>query len=434
MVRFLLACMLMTGNPWFLFGQFQVEGQFMQRAEFRNGYGRLLDQGEDHAAFIGHRARLQATWKRERLHLYMSVQDVRIWGSTPQLKSSDGFLSVHEVWAEYRISDTWSTRLGRQELNYDNFRFLGNVDWILPGRAHDVAMVRWTKGPGRLHFGAAYNQNGESLQGNLLTVPNQYKSAQFAHYQYKGDRSELTALFWNDGRQFTERNDQDVIIRQGIRYRATAGLPTLRYVLGKTTLNGFAYYQWGKDIQHRDIRTWNASAHVTRQVDFRAEQGERLRVSLGMEIISGTAWDETDVNRSFSPLYGTNHAHNGYMDYFYVSGRHEGVYGLQDFFLRSRFDFNTRLFVQGDLHWFQAQAAAADYLDAGDHLGTEVDLTAGYVLHEDVSLQAGYSRMFATEGFQRVSGRPDADPLQHWAYLMVLYRPNSKAKFVGLLL
>jgi hypothetical protein len=308
------------------------------------------------------------------------------------------------------------------------------VDWILPGRAHDVAMIRWAKGDGRLHIGAAYNQNGESLQGNLLTIPNQYKAAQFAHFQYKNARSECSALFWNDGRQFTERNAQDVIIRQGIRYRATAGLPTLRYVMGKTTLNGFVYYQFGKDIQHRDIQAWNASAHVSRQVDFRAEQGERLRVSLGMEIISGTDWDATGGNRSFSPLYGTNHAHNGYMDYFYVGGRHEGLFGLQDVFLRARFDFNTRLFVQSDLHWFQAQAAAADHLGAGDYLGTEVDLTAGYVLHEDVSLQAGYSRMFATEGFRRVSGHPDAGTLQHWAYLMVLYRPDMKAKFVGLLL
>lgn len=415
--------------------QFTFDGQYLQRAEYRHGYGRLIEDGEDYAAFIGHRARLQGTFKKDRLTLYMSVQDVRIWGNTPQLKFTDGFLSVHEAWGEYHFSDSWSSKIGRQELNYDNVRFLGNVDWTLQGRAHDFALIKFEREQQKLHFGAGYNQGGEALSGNILWLENQYKTAQFMRYENKWGHFFLSALFWNDGRQFVDYDPNGEILRQGIRYRSTLGIPTIRYTVGNTTLAGFAYYQFGKDLIHRDLRAWNANAQVTQQIDIHDEKGTRLRATIGIETLSGTPINDASVNRSYSPLYGTNHAHNGYMDLFYVGGRFEHSVGIHDIYLRARYDFNRRLFLQSDLHYFLAQADLIHpTLDLDQYLGTEVDFTLGYVLNDDISVQAGYSQFFASDNFKLMTSAIDAKPIQNWAYLMFIYRPTMKAKFVGLLL
>jgi hypothetical protein len=111
------------------FAQFNIDGQLMQRAEYRNGFGKLLNQGEESAGFIGQRARLAANYQKDNLSIHVSIQDVRTWGSAPQTKTTDGYLSVYEAYAQIKTSEHWSVKLGRQELNYDNFRFLGNLDW-----------------------------------------------------------------------------------------------------------------------------------------------------------------------------------------------------------------------------------------------------------------------------------------------------------------
>lgn len=367
--------------------------------------------------------------------MFMSVQDVRVWGNTPQLKSSDGLLSVHEALCEYGFSDTWSMKLGRQELNYDNVRFLGNVDWLLQARAHDFALVKFEKNNHKLHFGGSYNQNQDSLNGNIYFSSNQYKVAQFVRYENKWDHFVLSALFWNDGRQFIRYDTTNTIVAKSIHYRTTIGLPQLRYSAGNTVISGFVYYQFGKDLKERNINAWNANIQVTQTVPVNQEKNRQIRVTIGVDAISGTPENNTTINRSYSPLYGTNHAHNGYMDLFFVGGRFEHSVGLMDYYFRSRYDFNKRLFVQGDVHYFRAQAKTAlSYRDTGQYLGTEVDITIGYLLNSDVSFQAGYSQMFADDNFKILTHTNSIKSIQNWSYIMFIYRPNMTAKFVGLLL
>ncbi|MEB2785322.1 hypothetical protein [Algoriphagus persicinus] len=51
----------------------------------------------------------------------MSVQNVRTWGSASQLKVSDDFLADQEAWVQVNFTPNRSLKLGREELNYDNF-------------------------------------------------------------------------------------------------------------------------------------------------------------------------------------------------------------------------------------------------------------------------------------------------------------------------
>ncbi|MEI6950069.1 alginate export family protein [Paraflavisolibacter sp. H34] len=416
--------------------QFNLDGQLVQRSEYRNGYGRLIAQGADPAAFIAHRARLQAGYQKDIFTFQASIQDVRTWGNSPQTKLTDNYLSLHEAWLELKVSPEWKIKLGRQELNYDNFRFLGNLDWALQARAHDFALVKYEKDALKFHVGGGYNQDAQQLSGNIFTTANQYKLAQLIRYENMLGKVQFGLLFWNDGRQYVQTGTNGQVEKKGVRHRQTAGVPVLRYGFGKTTLSGFYYHQFGRDPQGRRMNGYDLSAQASRQWVCDSTAGRQLRLTAGLEYLSGTPTGDPSVNRSFSPLYGTNHAHNGYMDLFYVGGAHENSVGLEDYFLRGRYDWSRRFFSQLDGHVFAAQAAV--YRPAGErqkaYLGTELDLSLGFLLHEAISLQGGYSQFFYSHTFEVLQNNNNLKSNQNWAYLMLIFRPTLKNKFIGLIL
>ncbi len=429
-------CLILVASYSPAFAQFNLDGQLVQRAEMRNGYNRLIQEDADPAVFIAQRARLQASYKLDNFNFYMSIQDVRTWGNTSQIKASDDFLSVHEAWAEVGLGEFWKIKLGRQELNYDNFRFLGNLDWALQARAHDFALAKYEKEDLKLHFGGGYNQDGQALSGTDFTVPNQYKAAQMLRYENKFNRLQLSVLVWNEGRQFIRRDSLGAITNKKTPNRQTLGIPTLKYPIGNTTLSAFYYHQLGRDQLNRKVNAYDLGLQITHLISLDAEKGRQITLAAGAEVLSGTEAGVTDENNSFSPLYGTNHLHNGYMDLFYVGGAHENSVGLQDYYLKSRYAFNNKLFVQADVHTFFAIASVPNPSspDTNNHLGAEIDLSLGFQAFEAMSVQAGYSQFFKTDTFEQVQGNGTLKDNQNWAYLMLIFRPTMKNKFIGILL
>lgn len=419
--------------------QFTVDGQLVQRGEYRHGFGVPIPDSAKAAAFISQRARISAQYKTDRFTFYASVQDVRTWGNAPQINATDPYLSLHEAWAETQLGKHFSLKLGRQELNYDNARFLGNLDWALQGRAHDFALARFEKDNMKLHAGAGYNQDAEKLSGNTFTIPNQYKVAQFVRYENTLGSLNFSLLFWNNGQQWVQYDDpvtQNKIVAEGIRYRQTLGIPTLKYQLRQTTFSAFYYQQFGKDVRDKRVTAFDASAQVSHRLSFDEERGSGLRLTAGVEIMSGTDGNAIGSrNESFAPLYGTNHMHNGYMDLFFVGGRHEQSTGLQDLFLRLRYDVNKKLFLSANTHSFStyAQAFDAEGNTLDQKLGYELDLTLGYLISEAVSVQSGYSQLFGSDTLAQLRNVRQPDEVQNWAYVMMIYRPNLKNKFIGLL-
>ena len=414
--------------------QFDFNGQLMQRTELRNGYGSLIPQDTAPAAFIGSRARLQFSYKLKSFNFYTSIQDIRIFGNTPQAKVSDGNLSVYETWGEVSLDSAWSIKVGRQELNYDNIRFLGSLDWALQGRTHDFVLVKYEKNKLKIHAGGGFNQDSDRLYGNLFLNTNQYKTAQMIRAEYSAEKWTSSFLFWNDGRQYIQKDSTGKITEKGVRFMQTIGLPTLKFTLNNTTISGFYYHQLGKDVKNKDVNAFDVSIQGSQLLKFNEEKGSQLRITAGTEILSGTPKTETTKNNSFSPLYGTNHAHNGYMDYFYLGGRHEGSVGLQDIFLRLKYDFSKKFFLSANTHYFSAAADVYDALNAkqSKYLGTEIDLTFGYIFKDNLSLQVGYSQMLASSSLKALRGNASVKDTQNWAYIMLIFRPKSNKPFVGL--
>ncbi len=415
--------------------QFDVNGQLIERAEYRNGYGRIISTTTKPSGFIGQRLRLQVGYKMKKLQFYASIQDVRIWGNTSQIKITDGLLSLHEGWAELAVDSFWSVKVGRQELNYDNARFLGNLDWALQARAHDFALLKFEKKRSKLHIGIGYNQNAESLSESLYTITNQYKTAQMAWYNYKHKEFELSALFWNNGRQFIKYDSLNKVVDKDLRFSQTIGISALKYSFWKNGIvSMFAYYQFGKDVSNQNLQAYDLSLQVSQVFSLNSEKKSSFKMTLGAELLSGTNSNNTsNLNRSFNPMYGTNHAHNGYMDYFYVGGRFENSVGLTDIYIRMKYDINKKWFIAADVHNFMTNATIFKGTESlSKQLGLEIDLTAGVIITEDVSLQLGYSQFLPSYPSKYMQTSNIAIN-QNWAYLMLVVRPKSPKKFIGIL-
>jgi len=420
------------------YAQFTFDGQVVQRAELRNGYNVPIWDTQVPGKFIAQRVRLQGLYEKEDLFsIYMSIQDVRTWGSTSQAKVTDNFLSVHEAWASTKLGKNTELKLGRQELNYDNARFLGNLDWALQGRAHDIALLAFEKDVTKLHLGLAYNMNDISNTKLPYTVSNQYKSAQLFRLESQLDNYTFAFLVWNDGREH-QFSSGSVVTNTEMRYRTTFGIPTLRYEDSNSQISAYFYQQLGKDPFGRDVNAYNVSLSFQRRVDLDADAGKAITFVGGFELLSGSEESETDKNSSFSPLYGTNHLHNGYMDLFYVNNAQEYSTGLLDYYAKVRYAPSKKWFMQSDVHVFSSQrshyrstpGAGLSALDR--YYGTEIDLSIGVIVNEAVSLQSGYSHFLASDTFKRIRSNNLAKDTQNWAYLMLIIRPNMKNKFIGI--
>ena len=416
--------------------QFEINGQLVQRAEYRNGFGKLIQDTLSPATFISQRLRLQANYRTKNFQFYGSIQDIRIWGNTSQIKLSDGLLSLHEGWVDLKLDSLWSIKIGRQELNYDDARFLGNLDWAMQARAHDFALAKFINKNHALHFGGGYNQNSENLSGNIYTQANQYKTAQMLWYNYKKEKFEVSFLFWNNGKQFLLYDSiGEIVLDDKLRFSQTIAIPTLKYSFFENNIiSGFGYYQIGKDVANKELNAYDVSLQSSQTFNLNKEKNSKLKLTIGAELISGTnSNNSSNTNKSYSPLYGTNHVHNGYMDYFFVGGRFENSIGLNDLFFKLRYDLKKKWFVSADIHSFSANAKVYKGTQLQNaQLGTEIDLSGGIILNEDVSLQVGYSQLFANSTLKYLQSQ-NASSVQNWIYVMLIIRPKSDKKFIGIL-
>lgn len=401
---------------------FSVNGQYILRTEFKNGSEELQNDNQQARIQTGQRLRLGFTYQEENLKVFGSIQDVRLWGNTPQKKLTDAFLSVHEAWAEYSFWPNYSLKVGRQELNYDNYRFLGNLDWAFQAAAHDLALLKMENQSIKVHLGIAYNVDSDGTIATPYTMPQQYKTAQFVRAEYKNESIKTVFMVWNDGRQ-------DVVSPQNkTQFLTTIGLPELSWKNDQLKFLIYSYYQLGYDAKERKVNAFNLCAEGS--YTFRKSQTQSVVFTIGSEVLSGSneSIDPTETN-TFIPLYGTNHRLNGYMDYFYVGGRTNNGAGLIDSYAHVRLNVNPNIFFIWNNHAFMTSAKRTG-IDS--FLGVEEDLALGWTINKTISLQTGYSQLLFSDNLAKVQGVSNPSKIQNWAYIMLVIRPNNPNKFIGL--
>ena len=381
--------------------QFTLTGEFRPRTEISHGYKTLATNNQDASAVTAQRSRLNFIFNTETVKTKLVLQDVRRWGSQRQLVSNEDYAtSIHEAWAEVMFSPEFSLKAGRQELIYDDHRIFGSVGWAHQARSHDIAIFKYEKDV-KVHFGIAHHENG-NIKDNFYDGPDAYKNMQFVWLNNKWEKNSLSLLILNNGVPVMEGNDQSTIFSQTLGGRYSVALKPVKLA---TNL----YFQTGEHVSGKDISALN----------FLIEASLNNGISAGFEHLSGTAFDESEKVKSFTPFYGTNHKFNGFMDYFYV-GNHVGSVGLNDIYLKYKYAKNKFGF-SADLHYF---GAAADITaDAESYLGTELDLSASWLVQPGAKLVAGWSMLFAGDSMEILKGG-DSSAGQNWAYIMLSVTPS----------
>ncbi len=419
MKRILTVAVLLLGSlgSHQLMAQFSITGEIRPRAEYRHGFKTLASDGSDAAFFIEQRSRLYLDFKKSRMQFKLALQDVRIWGGVSQIYKDDNTLfNVYEAWGQYALSEASSIKLGRQELEYDNARILGNLDWAQQGRSHDlVKYIYQGKKGSSLHLGVAFNQEDvvsnpepRRLFGTFYSGVNNYKTMQYAWYHKDFEKATISLLFLNNG-------IQDLTDSSGVNFGQTYGVYATKKLKG-LSLVGEAYYQGGKDALGRDINAHMLALNAT----FKAG---KLPITIGTDYLSGTDPGSTK-NHSFTPLYGTNHKFYGFMDYFYVGNGH-GNRGLVDVFLKTKFTLSKKSSLLAHLHQF---SAAADVNTEGgesmsSNFGSEVDLVYVLKVSPEISFNLGYSQFFGSESLEFIKGG-DKSEINNWAWMMFTFKPK----------
>lgn len=398
-----------------LFSQLTIDADLRTRFEYRHGFNNLFPDDADPAAFVTQRSRLNIGYQQERLKLFVSVQDVSTWGDTRQILISDGndSFSLFQAWGQVFLNEKWSLKAGRQVISYDDQRIFGELDWAMQGRFHDAALIKYDNNTFKADVGAAFSQQGQANEGTGFTIQGffTYKAMQYAYLKKSWEKASASFLVLNTGFQkFTGVNNDEP---DGVFYRQTLG-SYFKFPISKVNLAGSAYYQFGKADADTDLSAYQISLEAT------YKPGSIL-YGLGVELLSGTDQDGDSKNKSFFPLYGTNHKFNGFMDYFYV-GNHANNVGLNDIY--AKFVFKTgsasSLLLKG--HYFMANADLT--ADEDKYLGTEVDVVFTQKIIKNVKLNLGYSHMFASESMSLVKGGRPNDNTNNWAWAQLIINPN----------
>jgi hypothetical protein len=389
--------------------QFDINADLRARFENRNGYGTLKPDTEKAASFISQRTRLVFDYSFKNIKLRVSPQNVKTWGDVATNSKTDANSAFHEAYGEIKMNEKLSFKLGRQEINYDDARIFGNVDWAMQARSHDAFLLKLNPNTkNQIHFGLALNANKETNFYENYAIP-QYKSLQYLWYHTDFEKLNLSVLALNNGMPYLVGTEEKVDYSQTLGSR-------LVFKNGALSIDGAAYLQTGK-IADNSVNATYFSANIS----YKATTN--FNTSVGFEMLSGKDQNDTCTDmKSFNPLYGTNHKFNGYMDYFYV-GNHTNSVGLTDVYATLGYEKN-KFSAKLTPHYF---ASAASIYSAGEkqdnYLGTELDLTIGYKMYDNVTFDAGFSQMFASSSMEVLkAGNKNAG--NNWAFISIKINPN----------
>lgn len=410
--------LIMTGVVFLLalplHSQVKITAEVRPRAEYRDGFKTLNTDGQDAAFFVEQRSRLGLNFQNESISLQLTLQDVRFWGGVSQIyKQDNNLFNVYEAWGKYKFSDKSAIKVGRQELDYDNARILGNLAWAQQGRSHDLIKYEYASNGFIWHIGAAFNQefvnaNPEParLSGTFYSGVNNYKTMQFTWLHKKYEEGKISFLALSNGVQAADSS---------VNFSFTTG-SYWNHQFSSIKVTGEAYYQFGKDPTGTDLNAYMIGLEIGTKVGANA-------VSIGVDHLSGTSASDTE-NKSFIPLFGTNHKFYGLMDYFYVGNNHQNV-GLTDVFVKTNWKLSEKSNMLVHLHQFTSPVSIddADGNSLTKSLGQEVDLVFNHKVAKDVNWKLGFSALSGNQTLETIKTGDD-NGLNYWGWTMLTIKPS----------
>jgi hypothetical protein len=351
----------------------------------------------------------------EDTRILVQVQDSRVFGAgnpTMNRGTQDGMskaIDFHQAYFSVAglFSESFSAKIGRQELVYGKQRLLSNSNWNNVGTTFDAAVVQWDPGPFTADLiisklvGSQTTTLAENLRGlYVVTAINQ---------QHKADL-------------FVLQDDNTVPLTRG----PAAGQSKLNRITGGVNLYSRGP-EWDYNaeliLQRGRISVVDSLARASIDAFLYSIAGgytfdpeSKLRLGFLYTILSGDDRPKDETSRTFVSLFASTHTYFGYMDFF---PKTLPDYGLRDLALSVSANIGTSTSLATDLHYFSLDRGMTVAATSGENvsersLGYELDITATHKYSSSVSLNGGIG-VFVPEGAMRCA--KDC-ATSYWAYLM----------------
>ena len=404
--------------------EFSLDAQLVTRGELRVGGFHVDSLDKERVShFALGKYRITADYKRSWLEVKLSPQYSGVWG-----QASAG-LNLYEGWAKMQSPKGLFVKIGRQELNYDDGRIIGNDDWTMTAPTHDVLKLGYDGENHKVHLLTAYNQNAENIDnGNSYYSGGlqPYKTMQTLWYHYNTPKKMfgVSLMGMNIGMQSAKEDEPQTNYYQQLVGTYMAFRPK------HWSLEGAFYYQLGKEEHGMPIDAFMASAKLN------VEPSEKFNLFAGYDYLSGDKYFNIlpeghfglvfhDKVRGFNAIFGSHHEFYGAMDFFYLSNYVGGFTpGLQNLYIGGNVKPVKGLNLNAAYHYY-AIATNLEYLDSKT-LGHEVDFSASYAFHKAVSISLGYTYMRGSETMvqlQQIQQVTEQRQL-HWGWVMLAVTPR----------
>lgn len=383
--------------------QFAIDAQLRTRGECNNGAIFPRVANESAAYFANERARLSMTYTSAGLELKLSAQHTGVWGQD-DIKSRNGRVAMNEAWARLNLGSEFFAQVGRQQLAYDDERLLGSLDWNVAGNWHDALRLGYVHNQMTAHAVLALNQSAENMRSRYLasgSMPYKLMAMLWWHQDFDVQPVGVSLMAMNLGIEAGTTNQGKT------RHMQTFGTHVTYHPEDLEVMASF-YVQTGKERTNKSVAAFMGSLRGSYAFH------PNWSVRAGYDYLSGN--DGRNVNQhAFNPLYGTHHKFYGAMDYF------TGLVdcGLQDIQFGGTTQVLRPVSISLDYH---ALFSAESYKGNGKMLGHELDLQASMTLQKDVTVRAGYSRLFGTSTMDALKGG-DHRERQDWLWVQLNVNP-----------
>jgi len=393
--------------------QFEISAQYRNRLEVRDGYQKIAIKDASPAIFLGQRTRISFSYKTEKLKLKITPQDVRIWGDEKSVSSTGtGYtptLDLFEGYAELKIGASGWLSIGRQQLKYDNERFLSARNWNNAGLAYDVAVYKFENEKLKFHVGSSWNTLSEANSENLYPT-DRYKTLNFLWLNYTiNEKMNFSLLHIANGVTETDTTNN-------LNFRQTTGFYST-YKSNSMYMNAEAFFQYGKNKIGTDVSAYLLGLEA-------GYNTEKISVGVGINYLSGNSkvGEEQTTDHLFDILYGARHKFYGYADYFRTFSTHTKQGGLVDAFFNLTFNPSEKLNISNTTHYFQL-AEKNSTTPEEKNLGLENDFVVKYKFNQWGAFELGYMFFSPTDGMLELQNVSD-EKFSQFLYLQLTLTPT----------
>ncbi len=331
-------------------------------------------------------------WINKYVGFTLEMQDSRLWGQEPSIVSDNSSMEMIQGYVTFDniFNVPLSAQVGRFQMNYGTGRFISNSFWNYHERSFDGARFGLKQDNWMIHL---FRLNERKISANtgqmLAAIPGNWPTDSITDY----DALCITGLYTRF--HLSDKSDLDVTIYAENDYTdvdvETEGETEVQNKLGRytfalsyfgnygelaTTLEGA--YQMGTS-EGKDIGAYLAALELS--YNFKP-----IKLLGGMEMHSGTAYDEKEKINTYNNRLGAKHKFMGMMDYFVNKTPYSNA-GVNDFYLGLVYGGNKSdwMFTLTG-HMFMTNAKTASDESA---YGQEIDMSIRYNVTKGVFFEWG---------------------------------------------